>query len=191
MIRTVCLGLVLILHAAGSAFGQDAGTGRIDSDSLREEGIALIGEGRTAEAMDLLGRYLESQPNDDEVRWQIGVIHYNAENLDAAAECFKRIVDSDPDAPNHNALFMLGNVAFRKFELGDALGHYERLQRIEPGYPGLRENILLLKERIGRVRTLRDLRLRGDRFFWGALVGAGGLLLAGFVIEIRRSIAAG
>jgi hypothetical protein len=86
---------------------------------------------------------------------------------------------------------MLGNVAFRKFELGRALGYYEKLLRLEAGYPGLRENIALLKERIERVRTLRDLRTRGDRFFWGSLGAAGGLLLAGIVLESRRSIAAG
>jgi hypothetical protein len=86
---------------------------------------------------------------------------------------------------------MLGNVAFRKFELGEALEHYEELQRLDPDYPGLRENIALLNERIDRVRTLRDLLLRGDRFFWGTLIGAGVLLLAGLVIESRRGIMAG
>ena len=169
------LGTIVL---AGLAAGP-AAPAAAQEQQLRKEAFALYEKGLVEEAIPLFEECLRLDPGDASVLETLGYVRYRAEDFDRSRRLFESLLRSGAD--RSYALFMLGNIAFREFELGKALRFYEEVASRDPGYPSLEENIALLREKIGRVEELKKLRGRCDFFYFGSLV-LGALLLAAIAI---------
>jgi tetratricopeptide (TPR) repeat protein len=75
---------------------------------------------------------LTINPQDADAHYQLGLIHLERRNLDAARKCFEKSIEIDPRDPDYH--YFLG----RAFELeeawGPALEQYEETYRLNPEY---------------------------------------------------------
>jgi hypothetical protein len=77
-------------------------------------------------------RTLTINPQDADAHYQLGLIHLERRNLDAARKCFEKAIEIDPHDPDYH--YFLG----RAFELNEAwspaLQQYEETYRLNPEY---------------------------------------------------------
>ncbi len=157
-----------------------------DFDGRRARAFESFKDGKIRESVSLLEECLQREPNDIDVLKTLGFIRYKSEDFSLSRSFFERVLDLEGTTPY--ILFMLANVAFREFRLGDARDLYRQTAALDSRYPALEENQNLLNEQIERVKELERLRMRCDRFYWGAIIGAIVLFLffLGFEIKGRR-----
>lgn len=160
----VLIGWFLPFAAQTTSFDQN------DFDRMRVQALELFNGGKIAEAIGPLERCLRQDPNDIDVLKTLGFIRYKSEDFPESHDFFERALHVE--GPTPYVLFMLANVAFREFRLGDASDLYRETALLDPHYPSLEKNQELLGEQIARVVWLKRLRGRCDRFYWGAITGA-------------------
>ncbi len=79
--------------------------------------------------------FLEEQvarPDDPRVWNNLGSARYRLEDFEGAAAAFRRATTSDDPAVRSEALYNLGNVAFRQGALADAVENYKRALELVP-----------------------------------------------------------
>jgi tetratricopeptide (TPR) repeat protein len=88
---------------------------------------------RTGEqAFQQLLHTLTLNPQDADAHYQLGVIHLNRGNLEAARRYFIKAIEIDPRDPDYH--YSLGRVFELKKEWAPALEHYEETYRINTEY---------------------------------------------------------
>ncbi len=118
----------------------------------------------------------------------------------AAAAGFEALVDSG--VRSFALEYNLGNAYFRLDDLGRAILHYRRAQRLAPGDPRLTANLRYARDRVepqivpgGQARLTRQLLFwhygtSAQQRFWAMLVisGAGWILLAVWLLRRTRVV---
>jgi predicted O-linked N-acetylglucosamine transferase (SPINDLY family) len=103
-----------------------------DADALFHLGSLLDEQERSAEAVPLLRRALESAPDHPFAWLQLGIALRKLGDLDAAAAAYARVLAlRADDAEAHNNL---GNLLQEQGRLEEALSHYRDAVRVEPRF---------------------------------------------------------
>lgn len=99
----------------------------------KQRGIAAREAGRLAESSALLAEAAKAAPEDPEIWWYLGLNAYDADQHQACAEAFARVVALD--AKNAGAHAFLGLCAFRLSQWEPALAHIIAAKRegLAPG----------------------------------------------------------
>ncbi len=174
----VLIGWFLPLAAQMSSFDKS------EFDKTRSQALELFNAGEIGRAIGPLEECLTKDPDDIGILKTLGFIRYKSEDISESREYFERVLNIE--GPTPYIFFMLANVAFREFRLGDASDLYRETALLDPRYPSLQKNQALLGEQIKRVRLLKGLRERCDRFYWGAIIGAMMLLLLFLAIDLKQ-----
>jgi tetratricopeptide (TPR) repeat protein len=106
------------------------------------------------EAKAMYAAILELQPNHAPAAINLGTIHYNERDFDAAEMFYRRATESDPEYAL--AFFDLGNVLDELQRLPEAIAAYERALELVPQYADAHYNLALAYER--RAEPRRALR---------------------------------
>jgi len=163
---------------------QSEPSGRGELETMRAQALERFNAGEIEQAIGPLEACLRRDRDDIDLLKALGFIRYRSEDFSESREYFDRVLQVE--GPSPYILFMLANVAFREFRLGDAEDLYRETALLDPRYPSLQENQALLEEQIGRVRLLKALKERCDRFYWGTLIGAMVLLFFFLAIDLNR-----
>jgi tetratricopeptide (TPR) repeat protein len=75
---------------------------------------------------------LTINPQDADAHYQLGLIHLERRNLDAAQKSFAKAIEIDPRDPDYH--YFLGRAHELKEEWGPALERYEETYRLNPEY---------------------------------------------------------
>jgi len=137
--------LGIVLHQGGNAAG---GIESIKQAIAANGSVALfhcnLGEmcrlaGRLDEAVASGRRALELQPNYPQALNNLGIAHYDREDYEAAAECYRQAVRQDPDfAEAHSNL---GNALRAQHKLEEAVASYNRALQLKPAYADAYNNL--------------------------------------------------
>ena len=68
-----------------------------DSEVLREYADALGAQGRLEQAKAVYLRCIQRAPDDQDARAALGVVHHRLDDQTAAADCFRQVLESDPN----------------------------------------------------------------------------------------------
>ena len=105
-------------------------------------------------AIELYREVLALRPNHAPALINMGTIHYNMRQYEAAEDFYRRATVADPDYAL--AFFDLGNVLDEMQRLNEATASYERAVALVPQYADAHYNLALAYERQGqRRRALR------------------------------------
>lgn len=105
-------------------------------------------------AIELYREVLTLRPNHAPALINMGTIHYNMRQYEAAEDFYRRATVADPDYAL--AFFDLGNVLDEMQRLNEATASYERAVALVPQYADAHYNLALAYERQGqRRRALR------------------------------------
>lgn len=105
-------------------------------------------------AIDLYRAILTVQPNHAPALINMGTIHYNMRQYEAAEDFYRRATVADPEYAL--AFFDLGNVLDEMQRLGEATASYQKAVALVPQYADAHYNLALAYERQGqRRRALR------------------------------------
>jgi tetratricopeptide (TPR) repeat protein len=102
------------------------------------------------EAKQTYAAILEVQPNHAPAAINLGTIHYNERDFDAAEMFYRRATESDPEYAL--AFFDLGNVLDELQRLPEAIAAYERALELVPQYADAHYNLALAYERRAEPR---------------------------------------
>jgi tetratricopeptide (TPR) repeat protein len=108
--------------------------------------------GRDDEARELLVAILADRPDLAPVENLLGNLYLDHGDLEAAAQCFARGLDGDPNSAD--LLLSRGLLAERKGELADALADFRRASEIDPDSAEAHNNI-------GNIHRKRAFHARG------------------------------
>jgi tetratricopeptide (TPR) repeat protein len=118
-----------------------------DSDAAVQAGWDLIGARNYRGALRLLGQAKIASPNDPRLWLGIGVSQYRLAQFDAAKAALTEALHMDSSLDL--AHLLLGELAFVRDELSDAIRHYESAQDINP-------NDLVIQDGLYTARRARQ-----------------------------------
>lgn len=101
-------------------------------------------------AIELYRAILTVRPNHAPALINLGTIHYNMRQYEAAEDFYRRATVADPDYAL--AFFDLGNVLDEMQRLGEATASYQRAVVLVPQYADAHYNLALAYERQGQRR---------------------------------------
>ncbi|HXE76385.1 MAG TPA: FlgO family outer membrane protein [Candidatus Xenobia bacterium] len=115
-------------------------------------GLVQVHQGNTQQAVRLLHRALELDPNDTEtLGWLIAIYGFEGKPY-AAVPLVKKLLEADPLTPSYQ--FLPGLLALMAGEFHRALEPFERAQKLEPSNPMMafcRGHILALQQRTAQA----------------------------------------
>src|SRR5207245_4435225 len=91
---------------------------------------ALIATRQTVLAKVLLIELTVERPQDAPIRSQLGKLHAESEELEAALDCFERAIVLNPD--DADSLYCLGNIRQRMGDRAGAEAAYIRAAQLQP-----------------------------------------------------------
>jgi tetratricopeptide (TPR) repeat protein len=91
---------------------------------------ALVAAGQTVMAKVLLAELANERPQDGQVCNQLGKLHADADELDAALDCFSRAISLNPD--DADSLYCFGNILQKMDDRPGAEVAYRRAARLQP-----------------------------------------------------------
>lgn len=110
--------------------------------------------GRLPEAVEVLGKAIETEPDLEEAYYQQGELLQIQGSLDEAAACYRQALELNPDsAAAHNGL---GSVLGSQGNLGEAVPHFRRALELKSSYPAARSNLGLALQKLGRLEEARQ-----------------------------------
>jgi tetratricopeptide (TPR) repeat protein len=137
----------------------------IDRAAVERDVARLAEIGRTLERRDV-GAALEglaafegasAGPFEAERLTQQGTAHVLDGQSEAAARCFERALEADPDHPR--AMVNLGNVALEGGEVDRAIELYQRALQVDDGFANAHHNLGVAYRRKGEIgKSVRALR---------------------------------
>lgn len=104
-----------------------------------ERGIELMDGHQLEDAKALFIRICHEDPENAEAWYRLGTVNGMLGDIDAAAECSRRVLELDPD--HSDALVNLGNVAAFQERYSEAIDHYRRALKANPGHAGALGNL--------------------------------------------------
>ncbi len=114
-----------------------------------ERGCRLDADAATyQEAIDAYETALSLDESFADAHCNLGAVHYNRGDREAARGCFRRCLQLDPDHVEGH--FNLANLLEEDGADEMALHHYLAALRADPMYPDLHINLALLHEKLGR-----------------------------------------
>ncbi len=115
-----------------------------------ERGCRLDSDASTyQEAIDAYETALSLDAGFADAHCNLGAVHYNRGDREAARACFQRCLQLDPDHVEGH--FNLANLLEEDGADEMALRHYRSALEADPMYPDLHINLALLHEKLGRV----------------------------------------
>lgn len=112
-------------------------------------GLVAHQTGRTAVAVDYIGRAVALAPGSSLLHFNLGEVHRAAGQLDAAAACYQQALALEPTAvPAHNNL---GIVRRQQGRLEEAVACYQRALQIKPDHAAAHNNLGELFRAQGRL----------------------------------------
>ncbi len=116
------------------------------------EGISLARDGKPHEALFVLKKSADLQPDWGAPRLNMGVVFQTLGKDERAGREYRRALEIEPGSPT--ALYNLGKLAVKRGEFEEAAGYYKILMERHPYYPGARaalaELARLRRERLHR-----------------------------------------
>ncbi len=120
-----------------------------------ERGCRLDADASTyQEAIDAYETALSLDDDFADAHCNLGAVHYNRGNREAARQCFRRCLQID--AEHVECHFNLANLLEEDGADEMALHHYLAALRADPMYPDLHINLALLHEKLGRGTRARE-----------------------------------
>lgn len=110
--------------------------------ALNNLGMALAGEGRSAEGEAAISRALEITPGYPDAWYNLGTLQGRDARLASAEASFKRSILLRPAYPS--AYCNLAVVLWRRGQKEAALKHYEEAIRLRPDYPAANFNLAVI-----------------------------------------------
>ncbi len=106
--------------------------------------------GRYDQALQgFVDRRLED-PDDPRLAINVGSAYYKMNDFDAAAQAFANAATADDPALREQALYSLGNVAYRQGRLPEAVELYQRALEVDPNDEDAKYNLELVRDEIRR-----------------------------------------
>lgn len=120
-----------------------------------ERGCQLDGERSSyPQAIEAYENALRADPDFADAHCNLGTLHYNRGNREAARHAYERALEADPE--HVEARFNLANVLEEEGRNEAALVHYKAAMRADPTYPDVQLNLALLYEKLGLPRKARE-----------------------------------
>ncbi len=118
-----------------------------DSEGMFYAAVSYAVNGRDEEAIALLERVVQLEPSNAQAQWRLAALLYDQFRFEDSLEHFRAAVRLDPqDAFSHQ---MLGNVLIKLARYDDALAALIQAARLLPDDPIVRENIAIVRSKIG------------------------------------------
>jgi Flp pilus assembly protein TadD len=112
-------------------------------------GNQLLAEGKPAEALQVLTEAMQLNPNDEDVRYDLGLALTRLGRLDEAIQQYGEALRIFPNyAEAHNNL---GNVLMRAGRTEEAISHLQLAVKIMPDYASAHNNLGTALQRAGRT----------------------------------------
>jgi tetratricopeptide (TPR) repeat protein len=121
-----------------------------EGQALEQLSQLLIDEGRSQEAIDLLGRAAEQFSSPD-IEDLLGDAYSQSKQYDKAEGAYKKAVDMDPDDPEHR--HGLADTLLTENKFAEALEQYKKLSQLEPGTA---ENFLRMSQLYRQLAQYND-----------------------------------
>ncbi len=115
-----------------------------------ERGVELE-ESDTPRAIEAYQRSLRLRTDSSETWINLGRLHAESGQAEAAEECFGKALELDP--ADATALYNLGVVAQDRGRDAEAIEHYQRALEIEPGLAEAHYNLATIYDRNGDARS--------------------------------------
>ena len=110
--------------------------------------------GRIPEAIEVLGKAIETEPDLEEAYYQQGELLQLEGKLDEAASRYRQALGLNPDsAVAHNSL---GSVLGLQGRFEEALPYFHKALELNPDYSQARANLGLALQRLGRLEEARQ-----------------------------------
>ncbi len=123
-------------------------------DALQQDGIALAGQHRYAEAEAAFVRALALRPDASDVLFNLGLVRQMAGRHDAAIDCYRRLLALG--APTVELLVNLGNAYVASERPGDAIATYRQAVEVDPKSALALNNLGLALAQSGRPEDAAD-----------------------------------
>src|SRR5262245_35668723 len=117
-------------QTASAAVSSQAGVPEGSAEELHSRALALINEGKPADALPLLRRAVELNPDNPDYHHNLGVAHAHRGELDAAVACFRKALALKPEGTS--ALSNLGLALAQQGRLDEAVTAFEDCLRLQP-----------------------------------------------------------
>ena len=151
------------------------------------QGSQLLEQGKPAEAVQVLTEALRSNPEDEDVHYNLGLALARLGKVEEAIREYREALRIFPDyAEAHNNL---GNVLVRAGQAEEAITHFERAVKIMPEYASAHNNLGTALQKVGRTNDAmlhfqEAVKLKPD--YWQAHFNLGtDFLQAGRINEAR------
>jgi Uncharacterized enzyme of heme biosynthesis len=143
-------------HSARDTDGVKASVAGDDQDptSVMRQAQKYIGERRYSEAEALIREAVRSHPDDERLRFQLGIVYFQQNRFEEAAHEFRRVSQLKPD--HSETQYNLGHSLLKLNRPAEAKEAFAAAVRLRPGYANARINLaeLLLSE--GRAEEARE-----------------------------------
>ncbi|MDD5208594.1 MAG: 6-bladed beta-propeller [Elusimicrobiales bacterium] len=103
------------------------------------------------------GRILQEMPGDIETNLSLGIVHAQYKAYDAAAGCFKKVLDKEPF--NAGALNNMGNLSFTEGKYDEAKDYYFKASKADPFDGNIWLNLARVSGKLGKkddVKTFAE-----------------------------------
>ncbi len=107
-------------------------------------------EGRYDAALERFMDVQVERPEDPELRLNIGSVHYQRKDYEAAKAAYARAADTADPTIRSEALYNLGNTAYREGKLNDAIDFYMGALEENPDDEDAKFNLEFVREEIKR-----------------------------------------
>ena len=133
--------------------------------ALLQAGLSHHQAGRLAQAESFYRQILQREPQHADALHLLGVIAYQVQQYDAAAQLIEQAIAANPNNPAYHV--NLGSVRQDQGRVEAAIGHYRQALVLQPDYPEAHNNLgnalLARGENEAAIESyLNALRYRGD-----------------------------
>lgn len=136
---------VQFFHKALDIGGQKAAAIEGLARAYNIEGITLARDGKPHEALFVLKKSADLQPDWGSPRVNMGVVFQALGKDERAGREYRQALEIEPGSPT--ALYNLGKLAVKRGEFEEAAGYYRTLMDLHPFYPGVRAALAELARR--------------------------------------------
>lgn len=147
----------LLLGAASSVVAQEASTelGPLVEEEPRSEvrftdPYEAYAAGAYDQALQRFVDYQIERPEDPAVALNVGSVQYELRNFEAADEAFSKAAFSGDPSLRGQALYNLGNSAYRQGRLEEAVGLYKAALEVDPDDEDAKFNLEFVRDEIRR-----------------------------------------
>ena len=147
-----------------------------DPTEILTQGLALLREGRTAEAEALFRQALDAEPGNSDAQYLLGIIAFESGRAEEAGRLIGDSTHNNPSNPD--AYVYLGHLAKQGGDLNLAEAHYRRAVELAPEYPLALNNLgnaLRENKRIDEALGAYERAIEVDPAYVSALTNLGNL----------------